>query len=347
MARIITDLIDPQELIGYARAYDNEVLLPEANLGALDPWLPGRELDDLEFRIRKGSLNDVDAAEYRAWDTEPRMTGRPGVSYIRGSLGPVSRQIPLGEEESLRTRALERNTNDPIIDAIYDDVERMTRAVRARVTLAQGDVIDDGIVTIAENGLELQADFGRSAEMSAVAATLWTNPAAPILSTSLAYVEAYIEKNGVEPWAMLMPRNRVGNLALNAEMRDYASAAGTTPNRINRATIDSIFAAEGLPPIMTYDGRVRVDGVRTPVLDPTKVYLMPDPAEGMGNTFFGQTAEALFLRERGLIERQDALGIVAVVLQNENPVQTFTLATGVVLPGTPNPDLVMDVVVAA
>jgi hypothetical protein len=144
----------------------------------------------------------------------------------------------------------------------------------------------------------------------------------------------------------MMSRTRLANMALNTEMRTYAAANGTVPGRINQATIADIFAAEGLPPIELYDTQVRVDGTRTRVLPVDKVFLMPPDGQPYGATFFGPTAEALLLRNRGLIERNTAPGIVALVLQNDNPVQTFTLATAIALPASPNPDLVMDIDVA-
>lgn len=345
MAQIVWDLIDPVELTNYARQYDIEVLRPDAQF-TLDRFLPDTNVQDLEYRIRKGSLSDVDAAVYRAWDTPPPMTGRAGVSYIRGSLGPVSRQISITEEESLRQEALDRGTDDPILDAIYNDVELMVRSVQARIELARGDVINDGKVTINENGLALEANFGRRSAFSKVAATAWTSAASPILTDLLAWIEEYTDINGVEPGSILMSRSRLANLALNTEIRSYAAANGTTPARVNQATVADIFAAEGLPPIELYDTQVRVDGVRTRVLPVDKVFLMPPQGEPLGATLFGPTAEALMLRERGLIERVQAPGIVALVLQNDNPVQTFTLATATALPTTPNPDLVMDIDVA-
>lgn len=345
MAQMVTDLIEPQELIDYVRQWDIEVLRPEAQL-TLDRWLPNRLTEDLEFRIRRGALNDVDAAEYRAWDVPAPMTGRPGVSRVEGSLGPVSRQIPLGEEEFLRSRALDRGTNDPIIEAIYDDAERMIRAVQVRIELARGDVINDGKVTIAENGLLLEADFGRDPAMVKAAAVVWTDANALILAELLAWQEAYIEHNGTEPGLLLMPKARVGNFALNAEMRSYAAANATTPNRINRQVIDSIFSAEGLPPIETYDTQVRVNGTRVRVLPANKVFFMPSANEPLGHTFYGVTAEALLLRERGLITREAAPGIVATVNRNEHPVQTFTVGTAIALPAIPNPDLILEATVA-
>lgn len=345
-ASLVYDLVEPQELIDYVRAYDNEVLREEANF-VLERWLPNRPTEDLEFRIRKGALNDVDVAEYRAWDTPAPMTDRPGTTRISGSLGPVSRQIPMGEEEYLRQRSLDRGSNDPVIDAIFQDAERMTRAVQARIEMARGDLIDDGKVTISENGLTLEADFGRDASMSVTVATDWTNPAAEILTELLGYVETYTDLNGVDPGFLVLPKAMVGSFALNQEILDFASSNGTAPGRVNRLTIDTILAAEGLPPIWVYDGQFRVNGTRTRVLNDEKAYLMPPEGESLGHTFYGVTAEALKLRAKGLIERDAAPGVVAVVTETEHPVQTYTVGTAIALPAMPNPDLVMDILTNA
>ena len=346
-AKIVYDLVDPAELIQYVRDFDNEVLRTE-NQESLDDILPNVQTEDLEFRVRKSARNLVDAAEFRAWDTPARMTGRPGVRSIRGSLGPVSRQIPLGEEEFLRVRALLRDNNDPIIDQIYEDAENMIRAVQDRVELARGDLINDAKLTIAENGLVLEADWGRDASMSVAAGTLWTTTAtATPLSDLLAWVQAYRDLNGNDPGAILMSKVRIANLALNAEIRDYAAANATTPTRVNRATIDAVLANEGLPPIRLYDRFVRVDGVSTPVLPKNKVFLIPPAGDTPGSTFYGPTAEAIKFAGQGIIEQSAMPGVVALVTETEHPVQTYTVGTAIAMPVMPAPNLILDAVVAA
>jgi hypothetical protein len=344
--QMLFDLIDPAELTQFVRTFDNEVLKPQARF-VLSRFMPDLMVDELEYRVRRASLEDVDIAEYRSWDTPAPLTKRPGVSRIRGELGPISRGILLGEEETLRQRALDRDTNDPIINAIYDDVERMARSVRARIEIAVGDVINDGIVTIAENNLSLTANFGRAGAMSVTAGTVWTDVAAPILSNILGWMSTYEDTNGVTPGLLVVPRARLGNFALNTEMRNYAAANGTVPSRLNEAAINAVFAAEGIPPIFVYDGQFRKNGTLTRVLPANKVYLMPPAGEQLGNVFFGTTAEALRLREKGLIKREDAPGIVAFAMTQDHPVQTMTVATAVALPVMPNPNLVMDAIVTA
>lgn len=347
VGQILYELVPPQILTQYVRQYDNEVLKPQARF-VLGQWMPDQNIDDLEYRIRKGSLQDVDAAEYRAWDTPGKLTSRPGTTRISGEIGPITRGIMLGEEERLRQRALLQGTDDPLIGEIYNDLERMTRSVRARMEMAIGDVINDGIVTISENNLSLSVDFGRSGAMSVTAANLWTDATlGKPLTDLLAYQETYFTTNGEVPGTLLLPRARLGNLALNTEMRQFAAANGTTPSRLNLAAINDIFAAEGLPPIYIYDGVFRVDGVQTRVLPSTKAFYLPDMSTSqMGNMFVGITAEALVLQQKGLIVAQEAPGLVGFVMTQEHPVQTTTMATAVALPVMPNPNLVMDMVVA-
>lgn len=337
MANLVYDLVLPDLLINYAREYDNEVL---RNQFILQQFLPNRNIEDLEYRIRKGTITDVDAAQFRAWDTPAPFTGRPGVTRIRGELAPVSRQIPLGEEESLRLRALERGTDDPIVTAIYDDVERMIRSVQARIELARGQLLTTGTVSIAENGLQLTADFGLPGGHNVSAGTVWTNTAsATPLTDLLTWQDTYITDNGRPPGTILMAQARLSNLYLNAEMRAAAAANGTTPARVNRETVDAIFAANGLPPVSVYDVTVRVDGVLTRPIAADKVLLLPPPDEPFGNTFYGITAEAIKLQSKGYIEASAMPGIVAVVTENDHPVQTFTVGTAIALPVLPNPSL--------
>lgn len=340
MAQMLYDLVPPNELIEFVRAYDMEILRDEAKI-VLDQYLPNKTIEDLEYKIRTGGLQDVDAAEFRNWDTPAPMMGRQGLKRISGSIAPLARQIPVGEEEFHRIRILRSGSNNPLIDQIYDDSKLVLRAVQVRIELARGDLIDDGIVTIAENGLAVSADWGRDASMFVTAGTAWTSTSSTPLADMLGWLETYIDLNGVEPDHILTPRIRIGNLALNTEMRQYAAANGTIPTRVNEATINEIMAAEGLPPFRVYDGMFRVAGVRTRVFPQDKIYFMPPPGEALGNTFYGPTAEALRLQEKGFITASAVPGVVACVMTSDDPVQTFTKAAAVALPAMPNPNLIM------
>jgi len=343
--QLVYDLIEPSLLINYVRAYDNEVLY---NNFTLERYLPNTLTEDLEYRIRSGTWQDVDTALYRAWDTPAPFTKRQGMSRFRGELAPVSRQIALSEEEFLRLRALQSNGRQAdLVNAIYSDAERMVRSVQARIELARGQLLVTGTFALNENGLNVTADFGMPGTHKPTAATLWTNPAADILGDLLTWTQLYVDDTGTVPGVMLMSRTVLGYMYLNTAMRQAAAFAGTTPSRINNETIDAIFAANGLPPIEIYDTKVRVNGTNTSVIGTNKVLLLPSPgAEPMGNTFYGVTAEALKFQSKGYITQEEMPGIVACIHETESPIQTFTLATAVAVPALPNPKLVVAATVA-
>jgi len=291
----------------------------------------------------------VDVAEYRAFDTQPRMTGRQGFGSVRGELVPLSRQIPLLEEERIRLRILQRNGgaaatgNQSLLNAMYNDTELMVRSVQARVELARGQVLTTGKFTLAENGLMLEADFAMKSSHKPVAATPWSNPAADIMSDLLAWTQLFVDDTGDEPGVLLLNRTIWGHMYGNTTMRNaMAGPGGVVPTRLNNEDINALFAANGLPPVMLYDTKVRVNGVQTRVIPVDRALLLPAPGgPRVGSTQYGITAEAIEMAERGLILAEDMPGIVALGLRNENPVQTFTLATAIAVPVMPSPDWVI------
>jgi hypothetical protein len=359
---IIYDLVDPAEMTQYARQFNEEEL---RNRFVLEQVLPNVLQEDLEFRVRAGQIQDVDAAVYRAFDTQPPMIPRPGIVRKRGELPPLAIQTPLLEEESLRLDSMQRNNNSPVVDAIYDDVERVTRSVQARIELARGDVLVDGIVTIAENGVVITVDYGMASSHKPVIATgnlQWTaaNAAtAKPIDNLLAWMEIYSADTGTLPRGMLMSRARFAGLAVNTQILAYAQAgAASAPTRVGLSTINNIFAEYGIPPIINlgqndgaaaampggvainpfYDTKVRVNGVHTSVIPDDKVVFVPPADAAVGATFYGLTAEGTRLIERGLIQREEGPGIVSLALQNDNPVQTFTVASAIALPVIINPE---------
>lgn len=340
--QLVWDLVDPVELITYVREYANELTRTDAQLSPYFTYLPVVTTDEIEFRIRKGDLLDVDAAVYRAWDTPAPMTGRQGTTRIEGELGPISRQIPLTEEEHIRKRILDTGNDDPLINQIYADAERMVRSVYVRLALGIGELMDSGSLSINENGLALTADFGRKAGSSKTRATVWTNAAAPALSELLEWVEDYDDENGEEPGAIVINKSIRNALMTNTEFLNYAAANGTTPSRLNIAELQGVMADNDLPPLVMLDTKVRVNGTQMRVLPKNKLFFLPPSYTQLGETRMGVTAEAMLASDLGIVDSADAAGVVAATLQNTHPVQTSVLGTAVGLPIMPNPDMVFD-----
>jgi hypothetical protein len=210
-----------------------------------------------------------------------------------------------------------------------------------RIEMARAQVLTTGTFTLNENGLIMTADFGMSATHKPTAAAAWSNAATTILTDLLAWMQLYVDDNGVEPDHILTSRKVLSYFYNNTEFKTAAAFAGTTPARLNNEMVDAILAANGLPPIVLYDVKARVNGVATRLIPDDKLLFMPPAAEPLGATHYGITAEAIRLASKGMIEQSAMPGIVAVMLENDSPVQSSTLATAIAVPVMPNPDLVI------
>src|SRR5688572_28280957 len=110
MANLVTNLIDPAELVQYGRSYLQEI---EDNAWTLGRWFPTNTTEDLAWKVKQSALVDVNVAKYRAFDTTGNYLPRQGFAIKQGDLLPLESNIMLGEEERLRLRAVDAGSNDP------------------------------------------------------------------------------------------------------------------------------------------------------------------------------------------------------------------------------------------
>lgn len=341
-----SDYFTPAELTGYARA---ALANQPINQFSLARWLPRRPIDDLVYRFTKGGDTLIDAAMFRSYDAESTIGARPGISRVSGELPPISRKIPLGEYDRLRQRA---NPDSAIRTAIMDDAERMVRQVEARIELARGDALVNGSVTINENGVVASASFGRSGGHAVTAATLWSTVAsADVIGDLMTWQQVYVDSNGVKPGCFLTSTRVRGLMLRNAGIRGLVANIAGSPTLVSDAMLNQVLANYDLPPLITYDARVRVNGSATRVIADNIGLFLPAPVEpndfgstDLGATFYGTTAESLDPRY-GL--EGDEPGVVAGSYATEDPIAVWTKAAAISLPVLANPDLTFKAIVAS
>ena len=91
------DIIDPVELTAFVRELD-----PDAYGFTLNRWLPDVTHEDVEYAFTRMTERREDVAPYRAFDVEAAIGSRPGYTRVRGEIPPLSKKLPLGEEQRLR-----------------------------------------------------------------------------------------------------------------------------------------------------------------------------------------------------------------------------------------------------
>jgi hypothetical protein len=335
---LVFDLVDPQELVGYVRGVQLE---QERNRFTLAAFLPNRNIDEIEYRITQGTLQMAESATVRAWDTESPIGSRQGLRRMFGELPPMSRKIRLGEEERLRKRKLETGDGAPIVNAIYDDAANMAGGVAARVERFRGEALQTGKIAINENGVEANVDFGRRTDFTVTAPVKWDVDGSDPISYLQALQELYNDENGETPGYLLTSRKVLTTLLANTAVRGYVGRGSYVPGSITIPDLNAVLDAYDLPPIVTYDTKVRVGGAQVRVTNQKMATFLPANAGDLGNTTFGTTAEALDLTEARAIANDQAPGMVAVVLKTDEPVATWTKAVAVGLPLIANPNLTL------
>lgn len=333
---LYTDYGTPAQLTGYARRALADL---EINQFTLSRFLPSQTIDDLDFRFTKGGEGLIEAGTYRSYDAEAPLASRPGIAKTLGELPPLSRKIRLGEYDRLKARNLDAD----ISSHIYSDVERLTRALAARMELARGDALVNGKVSIAENGVKAVADYGRAAGNVVTAAIYWTDVANATPLTNLqGWGDIYNAVNGTYPGLYVTAKKNLALLMRNTELRNLIYPTGSAASLVRLDDVYSILTSYGLASIETYDVQVRVAGVDTRVLPDNVVLMLPAPgstdASQLGRCLWGTTLEA---SEPGYGLAGSEAGIVAGTMSTWDPVALWTKAAAIGIPVLANPNLIM------
>lgn len=325
---ILADPVSPDAATTFVRQ------VPNPSKYTLDQFLPNKDVqgDRVDF---SEAVRNARKAKYRAYDGNIPQLKRDGLEGRSIGLLPMSIQGGRGEYERLQLEKLRQKggSNQPLIEAIYDDFAIGVRDIRTAVEARRGELLSTGRLVINENGIQETVDFGVPNTHFATAGVLWSNVvnATPI-EDLLAWQQVYKDDNDdAQPGAIIIDQATMGYLMKNKEIRVYANldAAGG-PQLVRQDVLNAVLAGFGLPPLYVYD--VKIEGQR--VIPAGKAIFVPDEASILGNTYWGTTATALELLSANQTEMsyQDAPGIVAVVTKSGPPFKQSTLVDSVNLP---------------
>ncbi|QIS38618.1 major capsid protein [Clavibacter capsici] len=275
-------------------------------------------------------------ARFRSFDARIHVSERDAGSGRSVNLLPLGSSIGVGEYERLQLEfARTGGTNAAALaNAVYNDAESLTNEVLNRLDLAWGDVLNDGKLTINEEGYQGEADFGVPASHKPTAIKLWTDNTAKALTDYLAWNDAYASTNGGVPGAARVSTRVARLFQTNPEV--VAAIHGNTGRtRVTLAQLNDLLASEGLAPVQImpikqYD----VDGVVTPVIADDRILFTPENLGDLGYTAWGVSATALELvgSAQADLTFENASGIVGVVLKEGPPFRQTTFVDAVAMP---------------
>lgn len=165
-------------------AFVQSIPLPSNN--QFTQMMPSKQYDSDEIDFATITKTNR-AAKFRNWDGSFWIAPRDTGSEKRVRMLPLGGQLSVGEYErrQIEMARYGGTIQSVLVDAIYNDLENLTRYAQNRVELAWGDVLTDGVLTINENGVQQQVDYGIPAGQLVTPATLWSNHATSTPLTDL------------------------------------------------------------------------------------------------------------------------------------------------------------------
>ena len=147
------------------------------------------------------------------------------------------------------------------------------------------------------------------------------------------------DETGTRPSLLLISKKTMGYLVKNKNLRSYILAQNLTANiRMNEARVKEIFSAELGVTVVVYNKKYKDEaGITHQFYPDGMATLLPDG--DLGNTWYGTTPE-----ERTLIGSPTAdvsivdTGIAVAVTITNDPVNTKTTVSEIVLPSYPRMD---------
>lgn len=296
-----TDLMDPVEATGIARATQQEI--ERAKGGTLARFLPNVFVASHYVEFMVGAAGLVDVAHYRAYNSPPKIGSGPGGARKTLTLPAISRNEPINETEQMTWDHL---SEDQQRKSIEKAIRRNVQAISDRQELTRGITIEtgkayweDAVATGGDVDYILNDDFGRNAGLNITATTLWSADATVDRLQDISdWIDVRAAQTTAEAAVILMSRQA---WAAFAKGDQFKVTIGGVSRPATRDDILGILDSEGLPRIELYDRSVKVNGVMRKVLDPKKVFILPaatDPEDEdgteLGATFWGRTRSSQF-----------------------------------------------------
>jgi Phage major capsid protein E len=321
-----TEVLEPSELTGFARA---ALQAAEDRNGSLERWLPNTHVDNTHVSFTIGENGLQEAAEFRAFDTEPSIARQSQGKGVMLEMPALGQKMPVSEYRALRLR---NASDDAYRSHILKTTNQIVRAIADRIEVLRGVVLDTGKATVNQRNFKMDDDFGRPAGHNVVAGALWNTSSVDRLTDLLAWQDLYATtNNGTLPGALLMSTRSFGSLKAGDQFINV-----NTGRPMSREQISSVLVDEGLPPIYIYDRKIKsYEGVTSRVTSDDSILFLPTPgAEGeseLGATYWGTTLTATELGWG--IEDDERAGIVAGVVKSDNvPVIAEVVADAIGMP---------------
>jgi hypothetical protein len=292
-------------------------------------------------------------AQFRNWDgnfwRSPRDTG----SEKRVHLIPLGAQRGVNEYErrQIEYKRYGGTIQSVLADAIFEDLDAQTAYIYNRLEMAWGDVLTDGVLTINENGVQQQVDYGIPSNQKVTAGTLWSDTAnSDPLADLIAWYDVYRAINGTGPGQFKCSLTTARQLQRNVKLINAIKGAQTGVTNVTLQDISALFESYNLPSISmdsVYDSFFMDDSNATVrPLPANKFLFLPADLGQLGFTAWGTPTTVMEMIDVG-VQIETGAGVIGMIVKADQPPYTkTTFVDAVALPVLADPRKILVATVA-
>lgn len=332
----ILELISNADRLDFSR---NLTIARPAYLG--DRLFPDQKTENMMaeyLRLANGATMPV-MATVHALDTEAEIGSRPVFDKARVKKLLIKRKI----NQTERMQLLVENgvyADDAIVRYVYDDMRMMADAVKVRTEVAKMEVLSTGKMSISENRLTLNVNYGVPSANTAYELDL--GPNADIIGQLQAIVDAAAENGEIITEAVTSNRI-IRKLAENKGIQTSIYGSIGQGTYVPTERIQTLFSQLfGFSTLNTNDLRYKVqraDGAEESkrFFPENKISFIASGADsGFGVGLWGVTPEEAEYGQYG--EKSADQYITITQWATPDPVAVWTKASGMFIPVLPNPN---------
>ncbi|AXN51237.1 hypothetical protein DSM43518_04779 [Mycobacterium marinum] len=328
--------------------FTQEIPIPSNNRFTVDfPEQDYVGTDEIDFATIKKTNR---AAKFRNWDGSYWVAPRDTGSERRVRMLPLGGQLSVGEYErrQIEFARVGGTIQSILVDAIYNDLQDLARYAQNRVELAWGDVLTDGVLTIDENGVKQQVDYGIPAAQKVTANTLWSDHAnATPLTDLITWTGVWSGINGMPHGQFRTSTAVVQDLMQNKQLRDAIKGDQTGVTWVSISEINAFLAGFGIPPFVVpldgqpggsiYSSSFDVDDVTVAAFPEDRLLFLPADMSTLGFTAWGTPTTVMELNAKNVQVEVTTRLIGILVREEAPPFVKRTFVDGVVLPVIADP----------
>lgn len=287
------DEFQRQEFLGYVES------VPPKKKYALAKFFPNENIFDLEFvfNVINGGYNVM--ASITGFDAGAPLRDKGTMARMTGELGKIQHGFHLTEKEMLSyNRPRMDAERKKVIDAIYNNTDKLIAGIYDREEWFRARVTYDGSISYAENDVKIVVDSraldsttGVPIDPTVVSKSWISDQTADILGDLKTAVQSFRNANGgANPTEMHISSAVETAFMKNAQLKTMVYGNATDGRIITRDNVQALFGSLDIPSYVVITDTVVTNntGAIEKLLSDNRVVLL---GEDLGHTLIGPTAE--------------------------------------------------------